>query len=167
MAKICIIMGVSGSGKSTIGRLLSQRLGWTFYDGDDFHPQANKDKMSNGIPLDDRDRQPWLEKLHDLMAETWRDRDNAIVACSALKAAYREILQGDLESIFWVYLKGDYENIRARMEKRQDHFMKAVMLENQLALLEEPEADLIIDISQSQEDIVRKIADRLSHIKSD
>jgi gluconokinase len=157
-------MGVSGSGKSTIGRLLSQRLGWKFYDGDDFHPQANIDKMSSGIPLTDRDRQFWLEKLHDLIVKNLHDRNNAIIACSALKAAYRDILQGDLESIFWVYLKGDYEKIQARIEKRQNHFMKAGMLENQFALLEEPKADLIIDISLSSEEIAKEIADRLSQI---
>ena len=158
-----MIMGVSGSGKSTIGSLLSQRLGWQFYDGDRFHPQANIDKMSRGIALTDSDRLPWLENLHSLMADILDRQDNAIIACSALKAAYREILQKNLQSksIFWVYLQGNYAEILARMEGRANHFMKAEMLEDQFAILEEPPADLTGDISRSPTEIVNEILDRL------
>lgn len=159
---ICILMGVAGSGKSTIGQLLAQELGWQFYDGDDFHPPENIEKMSCGIPLDDRDRLPWLLALQNLIERMRRDRDNGIIACSSLKQAYRNLLQGNKQDIFWVYLKGNYELIYQRIKQRQQHFMSAQMLQSQIELLEEPKNAFIIDISKSPEEIAFQIAARLN-----
>ncbi len=151
-------MGVAGSGKSTVGRLLSDRTGIPFYDADDFHPQTNIDKMSRGIPLNDSDRRAWLLKLQDFIAETLEEEKQGILACSALKSSYRQILQGDRsKEIFWVYLRGDYESIKQRIRQRHDHFMKEDMLRSQFEALEEPEAALTISISYSPEVIVEQI----------
>ncbi|MGV2830326.1 gluconokinase [Myxosarcina sp. GI1(2024)] len=153
-----IIMGVSGSGKTTVGRLLSERLGIPFYDADDFHPQANIDKMSKGIPLDDRDRQPWLLKLRDLIEDTLSSGKQGVLACSALKSKYRQTLQGDrIKEITWIYLKGDYNLIKQRMRQRQEHFLDEDMLRSQFEALEEPKAALTIDITYSPEEIVAQI----------
>lgn len=150
---IYMIMGVSGSGKSTIGILLSQKLGFPFYDGDDFHPQANIDKMSQGIPLTELDRQLWLSSLKVVIEE----HENAIIACSSLKESYRQYLQGDRSDCRWIYLKGTYQQILARMKARKGHFMKPEMLNSQLKTLEEPNNAKIIDISLSPEAIVAEI----------
>jgi gluconokinase len=155
-------MGVAGSGKSTVGQLLAQKLGWQFYDGDDFHPQENIEKMRRGIPLDDRDRLPWLLALQDLIERVRRERDNAIVACSSLKQAYRDLLQRNKQDILWVYLKGNYDVLYQRIQQRQQHYMKAQMLQSQLESLEEPKNALIIDISKSPEEIAMQIATRLN-----
>jgi gluconokinase len=157
-------MGVAGSGKSTIGQLLAQKLGWQFYDGDDFHPPENIEKMSRGIPLDDRDRLPWLLKLQDLIEQVRRERNNAIIACSALKQAYRDFLDGNQQDILWVYLKGNYELLYQRIQQRQQHYMKAEMLQSQLESLEEPKNALIFDISMNSEEIALQIATRLSSL---
>jgi gluconokinase len=155
-------MGVAGTGKSTVGKLLSQKLGWQFYDGDDFHPLENIEKMRRGITLNDRDRLPWLLALKDLIEQVRRDRDNAIIACSSLKQAYRDLLQGNKQDIFWVYLKGNYDVIYRRIQQRQQHFMSAQMLQSQLDSLEEPQNAFIIDISMNPEEIALQIATRLS-----
>lgn len=153
-----IIMGVAGSGKSTVGRLLSDRTGIPFYDADDFHPPANIDKMSKGIPLDDKDRQDWLLKLQNFIAETLEAKQQGILACSALKSQYRQILQGDRPNeIVWIYLRGDYDCIKQRIRQRHDHFLKEDMLKSQFEALEEPEAALTINISYSPEVIVEQI----------
>jgi len=131
-------MGVSGSGKTTIGRLLAQDLGWPFYDGDDFHPQANIDKMRQGIPLTDDDRDAWLTALRQQIETFIDNRQSAVLACSALKQAYRERLRGDRPEVRFIYLKGDYALIRQRLQGRQGHFMKADLLSSQFATLEEP-----------------------------
>lgn len=155
-------MGVAGSGKSTVGKLLAQKLEWQFYDGDDFHPPENLEKMRRGIPLDDRDRLPWLLALQDLIERVRCDRDNAILACSSLKQTYRDLLQGYKKDILWVYLKGNYDVLYQRIQHRQKHYMKAEMLRSQLESLEEPKNALIIDISKSPEEIAMQIAARLS-----
>jgi gluconokinase len=157
-------MGVAGSGKSTIGQLLAQKLEWHFYDGDDFHPPENIEKMSRGIPLDDRDRLPWLLKLQDLIEQVRHDSNNAIIACSALKQAYRDFLDGNQQDILWVYLKGNYELLYQRIQQRQQHYMKTEMLQSQLESLEEPKNALIFDISLSSEAIALQIATRLSSL---
>jgi gluconokinase len=154
---ICIISGVSGSGKSTIGKHLSRRLGWSFYDGDDFHPPKNIDKMCQGIALNDADRQPWLLALKALIDNILYGQENAIIACSALKKVYRDFLQGQHYEIYWVYLKGSYEQILDRIEQRQHHFMRAEMLRSQFEALEEPANALIINISHSPEEIIKQI----------
>ena len=156
--RICILMGVSGSGKSTIGRSLAQILDWPFYDGDDFHPPENIAKMSRGIPLSDRDRAHWLLALQHLIATVRHRQSHALIACSALKQAYRELLAGNEQDILWVYLKGNYEQILTRVQQRQQHFMKAELLRSQFESLEEPENALIVDISQSSEEIAARIA---------
>lgn len=158
-------MGVSGSGKSTVGGLLAQTLGWQFYDGDDLHPPENIAKMSRGIPLSDRDRQPWLLALRNLIDDVRQNKSHAIIACSALKRAYRESLQGEKQDILWVYLKGSYEWIWQRMQQREQHFMKAELLRSQFESLEEPENVLTIDISQTPEDIAMQIAKILNEGK--
>ncbi len=165
-----IIMGVSGSGKSTVGRLLSDRTGWNFYDADNFHPPENIAKMSRGIPLSNSDRQPWLNKLQELIDRTLDSKSNAILACSALKSSYRDILQRDIRDIVWIYLRGDYEEIKTRIEQRQGHFLQANLLRNQFETLEEPENAITIDIALSAATIVDRIIrlqglDRLKDVR--
>lgn len=157
-------MGVTGSGKSTVGQLLARKLEWQFYDGDDFHPPENIEKMSRGIPLDDRDRLPWLLALQDLIERVRREHNSVIIACSSLKQAYRDLLQGNQHDIFWVYLKGNYNVIYQRIQQRQQHFMKAEMLQSQLESLQEPKNALIIDISKSPEEIALQIAAKLNRL---
>jgi gluconokinase len=157
-------MGVAGSGKSTIGKILSDRIGWNFYDGDDFHTAANLEKMSHGIPLNDEERQDWLLALKDLINNLTNQNSNAILACSALKENYRQILQDNHQNIIWVYLKGSYEQIYSRIKQRQDHFFSANLLKSQFATLEEPKADLTIDISLNQKAIVEEIINYITKI---
>ncbi|HXV80508.1 MAG TPA: gluconokinase [Candidatus Binatia bacterium] len=158
--KVIVIIGVSGSGKTTVGRLLSEELDWKYYEGDDFHPQANVEKLKNGIPLSDADRRPWLEILRDLIRNCLERGDSAVVACSALKESYRRFLLVD-ERVVLIYLKGDYELIQQRLSKRHGHFMKANLLASQFATLEEPEAALQVDVSLSPREIVESIRSRL------
>lgn len=150
-------MGVSGSGKTTIGQLLAQDLGWPFSDGDDFHPQANIDKMRQGLPLTDEDRDSWLTTLRHHIDTLLDNRQSAVLACSALKQAYRDRLGGDRPAVRFIYLKGDYALIRQRLQKRQGHFMPADLLKSQFATLEVPEDVPTIDISQTPEIIVNSI----------
>ena len=156
---VIILMGVSGSGKTTIGRRLADELGWKFYDGDDFHPRANVEKMAHGVPLDDEDRAPWLESLRDLIRSCLVRGESAVLACSALKRSYREYLLID-ENVKLVYLKGDYELIEDRLEGRRGHFMKPKMLDSQFDALEEPERGLTVDISLPPEKIIETIRSR-------
>jgi gluconokinase len=160
-----MVMGVSGSGKTTIGELLSRRLGWSFYDGDDFHPPENIDKMRRGIPLDDRDRQMWLLALLNLIEAIHIRKEPAVIASSALKESYRQYLSpANGRSLVWVYLKGSYEQIEQRLKARQGHFMKADMLRSQFETLEEPDRALKIDISLSQDAIVDRIVTYLENL---
>ncbi len=155
-------MGVAGSGKTNVGRLLSQYLGWDFYDADNFHPPENIAKMANGIPLDDSDRAPWLATLHDLIASNFKQNQPCVLACSALKERYRQQLLDGNEGVQIVYLKGSYELIWSRISARKDHYMKPQMLQSQFDALEEPADAITIDISSSVDEIVREI---LKHIK--
>jgi len=151
---VVILMGVSGAGKTTIGQLLARDLGWPFYDGDDFHPQANIDKMRQGIALTDDDRDSWLAALQRLIRELLRESRSAVIACSALKRSYRDRLLSGEHNVRLVYLKGDYDLIRKRLQKRQSHFMKADLLASQFETLEEPEGALTVDIAQEPGAIV-------------
>lgn len=160
-SNICIIMGVSGSGKSTIGQLLSQEIGWQFYDGDDFHTPDHLEKMRRGLPLNDADREPWLKALRHLIDNLQKQEENAIVACSALKDNYRKLLQGHNDNIIWIYLQGSYQQIRERLQHREGHFMKVGMLNSQLDALEAPENAIVVDISLSPQEIVKKIITQL------
>ncbi|MFL6209570.1 MAG: gluconokinase [Pyrinomonadaceae bacterium] len=153
---VIVLMGVAGSGKTTIGRRLAAELGWRFYDADDYHPRSNVEKMRQGRPLTDDDRRPWLQTLHDLMAASLARAEHAVLACSALKESYRAYLLFD-ERVKLVYLKGDHELIAARLKQRHDHFMKPQMLDSQFATLEEPTQGLRIDVSLSPAEIIQTI----------
>ncbi len=153
-------MGVSGSGKSSVGRLLANELSVPFIDADDHHPPSNIEKMSHGIPLTDSDRKPWLDKLHEI-AESHLS-SGCVIGCSALKEVYRRRMSQSIESnVQWVYLKGSYEQIFKRMENREGHFMAAKMLKSQFDTLEEPENAIIADIADSQAVSVEKIKSHL------
>ena len=152
-----IVMGVSGSGKSTVGKALAPKLGWDFYDADDFHPPENVLKMASGIPLDDRDRVPWLASLRDLISSSLKANRPGVLACSALKERYRQQLMDGNDDVQLVYLKGSYDLIWSRMETRTNHYMKPHMLRSQFEALEEPSDALVVDISMSMEDIVQEI----------
>ena len=154
---IVIVMGVSGSGKTTVGKLLAESLNWDFSDADDFHPPANIDKMSRGIPLEDGDRLPWLLQLQTTIERWLLENKNVVLACSALKASYREMLCRDKQRMKIVYLKGDFELFAARLKTRGNHYMKADLLSSQFATLEEPKDAIIIDASQPIEVMVRQI----------
>ena len=136
-----VLMGVAGSGKTAVGLELKAMTGWDFHDADNFHSPENKEKMRNGIPLTDTDREPWLKSLRELLAGYARRGDPVILACSALKRRYRELLAEGLHSVLFVYLKGSFETLLRRMELRKDHYMKAGMLESQFDTLEEPETN--------------------------
>lgn len=157
---IAIVMGVTGSGKTSVGRLLAQQLGWEFADADDFHPSANVEKISHGIPLTDEDRAPWLERLRIQIANWIVNGQNAVLACSALKRTYRQELSVGPEVRF-VYLKGSPELIAQRLRLRRGHFADEKILASQFADLEEPEAVVTVDISQTPEKIVAEIRERL------
>jgi len=152
-------MGVSGCGKTTVGKALAAKLGWDFYDADDFHPSENIAKMSSGIPLDDGDRAPWLASLHGLISGCLNENRNGVLACSALKESYRQILLAGNQGLLIVYLKGDYELIWARMIGRSDHYMKPKMLTSQFEELDEPTNGLVVDASMMVDEIVKYILD--------
>ena len=154
---IILVMGVSGSGKSTIGQMLAESLNWDFSDADTFHPPANIEKMSLGIPLDDTDRMPWLEQLQQAIDQWLLEEKNTVLACSALKAAYRQILLRDKEHTRLVYLKTSFEQIEKRLLKRHNHFMNKDLLQSQFDILEEPEEAIQVDVSDPPEVIVHKI----------
>jgi len=150
-------MGVSGSGKSTIGKLLSQEFNIPFYDGDDFHPKENIEKMSSGRPLNDKDRQGWLEALNDLALKELK-KSNCIIVCSALKQKYREILIQNIETQSeWIYLSGSFDLISKRLNSRENHFMPSDLLKSQFDILEEPRDALRVDISLSPNEIIKTI----------
>ena len=151
-------MGVSGSGKSTVGKLLSDRLNCPFYDADDFHPFSNIEKMSQGIPLEDSDRYPWLLQLEELIAESINKGKSGVLACSALKEKYRDIITGkNSQNITWVYLHGDYKTIYQRLQKRTDHFLNEDLLCSQFDTLEEPKNAVIIEVTTEPQEIVQQI----------
>jgi gluconokinase len=152
-----IVMGVSGCGKSSIGKALAENLDWDFYDADDFHPPENVSKMASGIPLDDSDRAPWLDSLHDLILSSLTQNHPGVLACSALKERYRQQLMQGNASVQLVYLKGSYDLIWSRMIARKEHYMKPHMLKSQFATLEEPTNALTVDISLSVDEIVQEI----------
>ena len=159
--RFLIVMGVSGCGKSSVGKTLAQSLGWDFYDADDFHPPQKDAKMAGGIPLGDSDRAPWLALLIELNSSSLEADKPGVLACSALKERYRQRLRDGTEGVQIVYLKGSYDLIWSRMEKRTDHYMKPHMLKSQFDALEEPTNALTIDISVSVDDIVKEILKRM------
>jgi gluconokinase len=162
-AVVAIIFGVSGAGKTTIGKLLAEELEWKFYEADDFHSQSNIDKMRRGVPLTDRDRQPWLMKLRELIERCLAANENAVLACSALKEKYRRRLQVN-DQVKFVYLRGDYELVANQLRARRGHFMNPELLKSQFADLEEPagwENAIVIELGRSPLKLVTEIKKKL------
>jgi gluconokinase len=157
---IVIVMGVTGAGKTTVGRMLAEQLGWEFADADDFHPPPNVEKMRRGIALNDRDRVPWLEHLREEILNWIVARRDVVLACSALKRGYRRILDAGPEVRF-VYLKGSPALVADRLRTRQGHFAGEQILAGQFADLEEPEAAFTVEIAATPEQIVNAIREKL------
>jgi len=153
---IVVLMGVTGSGKTTVGKALAANLGWKYLDADEFHPATNVAKMHAGVPLDDADRQPWLETLAHLIGANIQVRDSAVLACSALKQTYRDKLSISAEVRF-VYLKGDRETIAERLRARRDHYMNPNLLDSQFETLEEPTDALEINVTLPIDVIIQRI----------
>ncbi len=154
-------MGVSGSGKTTIGQLLAASLHWEFQDADSFHSPENIVKMQHNIPLTDADRMPWLQNLQTAIAQWLQENKNVVIACSALKASYRQVLLLDCDRIKIVYLNGSFELIQQRLQTRQNHFMTEKLLDSQFNALEEPENALYVDVSEPPSIIVQNITKAL------
>lgn len=159
--KVIVLMGVSGSGKTRVGKKLAEELGWDFYDGDEFHPQVNIEKMSRGIPLTDADRWPWLDRLNQRILECLENYRPAVLACSALRQSYRERLLKNTSRTALVYLRGDFQLINQRMQQRHGHYMQAGMLQSQFEASEEPTKGLAVDIDMEPDIIVTEIIQRL------
>lgn len=160
LPSVIVLMGVSGSGKSTIGAALSEKLGWPYADADEFHPPANVAKMSSGQPLTDDDRWPWLEAIAAHIDRVREQGGHAIVSCSALKRAYRAVIVGARADVRLVLLDGTKEEIAARMQARKDHFMPTSLLDSQFATLERPGADerpVVVSIAQALAQIAGEI----------
>ena len=156
MAQVIVVMGVSGSGKTTVGAKLAQELGWSFYDADDFHSEANREKMAQGMALNDEDRAEWLASLRGLIRKHLEEGSSCVLACSALKQRYRDTLAVN-EKVRFAYLRGSFEQIETRMKRRKDHYMPVQLLQSQFEALEEPLDAVIVDISHTPEDIIHII----------
>jgi len=154
---IVVLMGVSGSGKTTVGEIFARELAWPYLDADDHHPPANVEKMRAGTPLTDADRWPWLDRLNALLRERQAAGDNAVLACSALKQIYRERLAQGLRDVHWVHLKGSFELIQSRLQVRKHRYMPASLLQSQFATLEQPTEALTVDIGDTPEALARTI----------
>jgi gluconokinase len=154
---VVVIMGASGAGKSTIGAALAADLGWPFVDGDDHQPAANIEKMRRGHPLDDGDRAVWLERLRRVIARAVDRRESTVVACSALKARYRDVLRDGLKPVRFVYLKADADLLRRRLETRLHHFAGPELIASQLHDLEEPAEALIVNAADEPRVLVTRI----------
>ncbi len=160
---VLVLAGVSGCGKSTVAAILASRLGWPFEEGDALHPQANIEKMAAGHPLTDADRWPWLAKVADWIDERLDAGENGVITCSALKRSYRELINRRATGLSFVFLAGSKETIAARLAARQDHFMRASLLDSQFADLEEPAADepaIRVDIGPPAAEIAERIMER-------
>ncbi len=162
-----LIMGVTGSGKTTIGKLLSEAMGWPFYDADDFHSAENVRKMASGVPLTDQDRGPWLHTLQQLISERNERGEHGVLACSALKQAYRGILCSD-KNVEVVYLRAQPDLIRSRLDRRSGHYMSPRLIDSQFLTLEEPTEAFIVDAALPSEQAVEQIRSALgrrSHLE--
>ena len=160
---VIIVFGVSGAGKTTIGELLARELGWHFHEADDFHSHANVEKMRAGVPLTDEDRWPWLDRLRELINRCLETDENAVLACSALKRAYRQHLRVSREVKF-VFLRGDYELIAERLRNRRGHFLDPASLQSQFDDLEAPEPAedvLTIELGRTPPELVEEIRAKL------
>jgi gluconokinase len=161
---VIVVMGVSGAGKTTIGKLLAERLGWDFRDGDEFHPPANVEKMRSGVPLTDEDRWPWLRAVSQWIDETRREKRRAVTAPSVLKRSYRDIVIGGRPDVRLVFLDGAPELIARRVTARRGHYMPATLLDSQFATLEPPGADedpIRVSIEPAPDKIVSNIIEQL------
>lgn len=154
---VILIMGVSGSGKTTVGEALARQLGWSFRDADEFHPPGNVAKMSAGLPLNDHDREPWLDAIHTHVERTLARGESGVVTCSALKERYRRRITGGRPDVKLVHLTGNFELIHSRMAARTDHFMRPEMLRSQFATLEPPADALTLDVNHTPEHLVAEI----------
>lgn len=150
-------MGVTGVGKTTVGKFLAEKTGWPLYDADDYHSAANVEKMRAGIPLTDEDRWPWLDRLNALLRTADAKNESAILACSALKQRYRDRLQQGLRDVRWVHLKGDMALIRSRLEQRKGHYMNPALLQSQFDALEPPVDALIIDVNDQPAALAQRL----------
>jgi len=160
---IVIVFGVSGAGKTTIGKLLAEQLGWQFYEGDDFHPRANIEKMHSGRPLTDEDRWPWLERLRGQITRSITAKENAVLACSALKRAYRDRLRVS-DDVTFVFLRADHALVAEQLRHRRGHFMNPELLRSQFADLEQPEPDedvLTTELGRTPQELVEDIKTKL------
>lgn len=160
---IVIVLGVSGAGKTTIGKLLADDLGWQFYEADDFHSQASVEKMRNGHPLTDEDRGPWLKRLREQIAGSLAANENAVVACSALKRRYREQLRVS-DDVKFAFLHGDCALVEKQLRGRSGHFMNPELLKSQFADLEEPQSDedaVTIELGRAPQELVDEIKAKL------
>lgn len=158
---VLILMGVTGAGKSTVGDLLARKIGWRFYDADDLHPATNKEKMSRGIPLTDEDRLPWLNAMRAVIEKCLSKGTDAVIACSALRQAYRDVLLVDPAKVRFVYLKGSKALIEHRLARRTSHFMNKALLQSQFDTLEEPVDAIAVDVSGDPASVVDSIRARL------
>jgi gluconokinase len=158
---IILLMGVTGSGKSTVGKRLAVELGWRFLEGDDFHSPENIEKLRQGEPLNDEDRKPWLEAIREAIRAAMDRGENAVVTCSALKEPYRRMLQVD-EQVIFVYLKATIPLIQERLKRRVGHFMNPNLIQSQFDILEEPKEALQIDAGLTPAEIIEVIRNRLS-----
>jgi gluconokinase len=159
---IIVLMGVTGTGKSTVGKQLAGQLGWTFVEGDDFHPKANVEKMRRGIPLDDEDRKPWLDAIRKRLEQATEQGENVVLACSALKHSYQHYLADyAAKDVHFVCLFGSPELIRDRLAKRTGHFMNPALLASQFEALEPPEDAIRVDIGRLPPAIVAEIREKL------
>jgi len=158
---IIVVIGPMGCGKSTIGSLLARKLNWTFSDGDDFHPPENVEKMRNGIALEDEDRIGWLEALRDHIREQRELNSDLVLACSALKQSYRDLLGIDQKTVVSVYLKGSEALLRERISRRTHQYMNDSLLNSQLQAMEEPEGGISVSIDQTPEEICSDIIRQL------
>lgn len=159
---VIILMGVSGCGKTTVGQLLAERMNLYYYDADDFHPEANVQKMESGIPLNDEDRRPWLEALNQAI-RTWNKKGGAVLGCSALKHSYRELLRKSLDKneLKFVFLKGSETLIAQRIKNRNHRYMPPELLDSQFEDLEEPKHAITISVKPEPTDIVEQILQAL------
>jgi gluconokinase len=166
---IVIVFGVSGAGKTTIGKLLAEQLGWRFYEADDFHPRANIEKMHSGCPLSDEDRWPWLERLREQITRSLAINEDAVIACSALKRAYRERLHVS-NDVKFVFLRGDYALVEEQLQQRRSHFMNRSLLRSQFTDLEEPvpgENVLTVELGPAPEQLAAEIKTKLGLAHND
>lgn len=162
---VLIICGVSGVGKTLLGRLLAEKLGWQFYDADDFHPQASIDLMRSGVPLTDQDREPWLDRLRELIAGCLAESASAVLACSALKKKYRDVLRVS-DQVRFVFLRGDYATVATQLEARHSHFMNPQLLRSQFADVEEPrpeERAIVVQIGRPPSELADEVIAQLQH----